>query len=598
MRPVPPKIPEKLPDSNEKDKEYQEIFDLFDERPDSSITVNYKNTRSSIRDEIIHIIDRIKFNFQAARDYILKKFFLQSEQRSLIQSIHASPTAASAIPESAEPTIQQHREFLECVKKRNERIASGTSGPDMETATHNAKIYAGFFMRDFEMNGNKLRIDEGTSNALAAAAEILKLKNPAAGIPIYNDLKISSSENSEIDPRMENNDFFNIHEQQQFATPAQLLKHKKDKREAAIKEQVDDLYTVLYGEQVQQESGTLKIEKEIKENIRNFMLWRQNWVHVEIDDLLEEEFRKTKGLNPDFSACDQVVMKYNEIQNSSDTIKKNELYERGLEKYMMAYARFYQRENIGFDLKKLNAPGQISFDKFFENFLSDKENCKRAHIFFGSDAVSGDCIRFAKNLLIAADVSPDKLTAAKSLLQWEQELFNPPLNTLEASASSFEMIEPLSPDALKPDDLVDSFVFVNAEPANPPELAPVVLNSAFRKNLDAERPVVSLAIKVPAFPRLDAVAIVNLQLMLSPPDSKQRINADDFKNILDQSAKYFKAISEGSAPDDASKANAILLAHRWREAKEEKTGPRVQTLIHYAELDELLNLNKINNNFR
>jgi hypothetical protein len=108
-------------------------------------------------------------------------------------------------------------------------------------------------MRDFEMNGNKLRIDEGTSNALAAAAEILKLKNPAAGIPIYNDLKISSSENSEIDPRMENNDFFNIHEQQQFATPAQLLKHKKDKREAAIKEQVDDLYTVLYGEQVQQE---------------------------------------------------------------------------------------------------------------------------------------------------------------------------------------------------------------------------------------------------------------------------------------------------------------------------------------------------------
>jgi len=127
------------------------------------------------------------------------------------------------------------------------------------------------------------------------------------------------------------------------------------------------------------------------------------------------------------------------------------------------------------------------------------------------------------------------------------------------------------------------------------------------KNVTDAHQIAPPAAMVLSFPKLETFALAELQALLASSGSKQIMNFATFNAVVEKSATYFNAIAENmnataeklngtakkGAPDAVSKANAILLARLWADAKLSKSRAELEKIPNYHVLNLLLDGKKI-----
>jgi len=113
-----------------------------------------------------------------------------------------------------------------------------------------------------------------------------------------------------------------------------------------------------------------------------------------------------------------------------------------------------------------------------------------------------------------------------------------------------------------------------------------VMNASVREALAATSPV-----PLPAFP----AGVQSLEL--KPINGG--LNGSVLRKVIRDSKNYFSAIRQAKEPDELDKAQAILFANLWQAGKSNaKTLQEMQGWDFFKPLDQLLDLEKIANNFK
>lgn len=613
--------------AGEVDKDIECLFD--------SIPLNAKNgtenkeiyKTKSIGDSIYHIFERLKNKLSAARDYILSKIFEQPSREAMVINVKHAPVLSSASTNFPQPNNKNHADANLQVSEGDQNFVTASNvnvgmSPDLgamrsnstevdveegndqikydakkgcieftewfsdlksnknslifkipENFSDDAFNYAKNFIEKNESSDSNSRGKAVNNMLLAAKFLVLEVRDKKFNVldneilPISTDLEISSQDTSgyivnfgrtpgksasEISRAMDINHNVNYFldivfidkSKNKNSSKFKNIENSENFKQLKSDTQVFFAWRQLWAEvrvgvheaAISYEANSLSAISPEELNIRNAN--KSNQVQLEKTDRVQKFSDKYSASEAELLACDRFIEQYRLLITKGTDEQKAGCGDLELNEYVEDYIQFYNRseKNLG-DNKK--SPDTEKKESGVDNSPAMPESWPPAQVASTKPAIS-----LATNTAIIAEVS---------------------LNPSQLSSP------------------------------NRPESMGMVSD----KNVTDANKIATPAVKPQNFPELDVIDYVTLQTFLAASSPTRIMNAGEFNAMVKQSSNYFNAIEKGIEFDLLSKANAMQLAQRWKEATSSpKTRTGLAALSHFKVLNELLNVEKIRSDFR